>query len=244
MTSSDAEARAQSGWLNHEMHAARTASPVATDMQDHQDESSSISSNDNETRTTDTTSISDLEIEPISTYGNRETSGRKQDGGTLSPISCPKSSLQLEHSSSTVQSEFAKIEAAYPKLQPTGCTKKFCQSARMIKTDEPRIGRDRSVQEVQSEAYDFLRQLRAENVIDSDDNFSRRREVVSDEIEKLSSTSKADVALRIGGTWTHSLEELQHGLRLAWKHSSKCIMRSEYQSLQYVSFICEQFVSH
>ena len=39
-------------------------------------------------------------------------------------------------------------------------------------------------------------------------------------------------------TWTQTSEELLHGIRIAWKNSRKCIMRSHYKELEYVILEC------
>lgn len=136
--------------------------------------------------------------------------------------------------------EFKKIAEAYPNLRATGCTAQFCQAGRMIKTNEPRIGNDKSVDAVVSDARDFLKQLRADEIFKSDDELERRTEQVITEIEtNLSPTwhSRQDGRARknvMPGSpgWVQTYDELQHGVRLAWKHSQRCIMRSEYRSLQ------------
>jgi hypothetical protein len=200
------------------------------------DESDSSSSS--ETSATDTTSATSTEAE--TTNIRPEESQREKDPAG-------HSSLQYVQASKcpAAQLEFAKITAAYPKLRSTGCSDTFCQSGRMIKTSEHRVGHDRSVEETQSEARDFLHQLRSEQIIDSDEMLHQRLESVLDELSGTAVTcdpfpgedchlhDRSTTSL-IGGTWSQSLEELKHGVQLAWKHSQKCIMRSEYQTLEYV----------
>lgn len=45
-----------------------------------------------------------------------------------------------------------RIRAAHRTLAPTGCTPTFCQSGRMTSINEPRVGRDRPIAEIQQEA--------------------------------------------------------------------------------------------
>ncbi|KAF2764149.1 hypothetical protein EJ03DRAFT_250440, partial [Teratosphaeria nubilosa] len=125
-----------------------------------------------------------------------------------------------------------------PLLHKTGCTRHFCQSARMIKTGdgEPRVGRTKTVPAIKDEANDFLRQLRQADVITSDHQLACRsadvlREIESNIVEVQASTSRSP-AVQTARPWHQSYEELQHGVRLAWLHAPKCIMRSEYQSLR------------
>lgn len=119
----------------------------------------------------------------------------------------------------------------------------------MIRSNEPRVGQDRSISSVQQEARDFLRQLRSDDVIKSDVELQSRTEVVAleieqsskhvpvggrlpNEIERTSFSDGGQDGLLAGGPWKQTTAELEHGVRLAWKHSSKCIMRSEYLSLE------------
>ncbi|SMQ51195.1 unnamed protein product [Zymoseptoria tritici ST99CH_3D7] len=230
-------------------HIPKLAKPTPTrkhgDFTRHQqNESNSSSSSDAETEATDITSLSTSGTEVSEGLSAKEPSN-DDDSPSVESVSfydparairCPAAQLEL-----------GKIAAAYPKLRPTGCTVDFCQSGRMIKTTEPRVGRDASIQEIQRDAQDFLCQLRAEDVIDSDERLQHRLNEVLVEIANTSCMSEQHTASKrndhhaaitssIGGSWSQSLEELRHGLRLAWKHSSKCIMRSEYQTLEVRDF--------
>ncbi|KAF2206485.1 hypothetical protein CERZMDRAFT_27893, partial [Cercospora zeae-maydis SCOH1-5] len=136
-----------------------------------------------------------------------------------------------------------------PILRSTACNEEFCQAGRMIKTEEPRVGQDRSIGKVQDEAIDFLRQLHRDGVIETADQLTARREDVLQQLRKSSrfiattgrlpnkahdgtaSTTRKQNML-VGGSWWQTYVELQHGLRLAWQNSSKCIMRSESSTLE------------
>ena len=144
--------------------------------------------------------------------------------------------------------EYMKIDEYYPVRATTGCTSNFCQAGRAIHTDEPRIGVDKPFEVIVREAEDFLRQMRREGIIASDDEFeSRREEVLRDISSGAELTSICEnveengVATTVrfsgltGGSWYQTPEELQFGLRQSWKHARKCIMRSEYRSLRCVS---------
>lgn len=140
--------------------------------------------------------------------------------------------------------EFKRIEERYPLLSSTGCTSKFCQSGRMVHTDEARVGRNRCASIVQSEAIDFLLQLYRDGIISSEDALQRRRKEAVEQIQNSSRRVKVgrndhfldikdgEMHAMAAGTWEHSAAELEHGIRLAWKHSKKCIMRSEWKSLK------------
>jgi nitric oxide synthase oxygenase domain/subunit len=55
---------------------------------------------------------------------------------------------------------------------------------------------------------------------------------LSDDIQKARLTEiAAEIAQRNDGTYTHTLHELELGSRLAWKLSSRCIMRAAANSL-------------
>lgn len=165
-----------------------------------------------------------------------ETTGSNEDHGTK--INSPR------------VVEFSRIREAHPVLQSTGCTAGFCQGGRMIKTNEPRVGRDNVLSEVRTFAFDFLRQLRRDGILPSDEALRLRAQSVSLEIEESSTAVTEREAFRrkrcageedngkarVGGPWYQTFQELEHGVRLTWKNSPKCIMRSEHQGLQYVRF--------
>lgn len=145
----------------------------------------------------------------------------------------------------------ACIEQQCPVLAANSCTPKFCQSARMIQTNDPRIGDNRSLSAVVNEALDFLYQLRHNQVIKSDEALQIRTDEVLHEIRansKWTSVTEENhfgVSFHIskegfaGGAYVQPTEELEFGLRCAWKNSRKCIMRSEHQNLRSVTTIFE-----
>ncbi|GME25647.1 hypothetical protein GTA08_BOTSDO05762 [Neofusicoccum parvum] len=165
------------------------------------------------------------------TYGSRQD-GRKQP---VAPARCPFA---------PPLDEFRRIEERYPLLSSTGCTANFCQSGRMVHTDEPRVGRDRSLSIAQNEAVDFLCQLRRDGIIKSDESLHRRKREAVEQLQRSSRRVKVarndrfpgakdgDSVAVAAGEWEQSAAELEHGIRLAWKHSKKCIMRSEWKSLR------------
>ncbi|EOD49133.1 putative nitric oxide synthase protein [Neofusicoccum parvum UCRNP2] len=165
------------------------------------------------------------------TYGSRQD-GRKQP---VAPARCPFA---------PPLDEFRRIEERYPLLSSTGCTANFCQSGRMVHTDEPRVGRDRSLSVAQNEAVDFLCQLRRDGIIKSDESLHRRKREAVEQLQRSSRRVKVarndrfpgakdgDSVAVAAGEWEQSAAELEHGIRLAWKHSKKCIMRSEWKSLR------------
>lgn len=150
----------------------------------------------------------------------------------------------------SAREEFSRIEKAYPSLASTGCNAEFCQAGRMKHTDEERVGRNQQVDVVKRDATDFLYQLREGGVIKSEQQFNTRLTEVLQEIEQNSTTARhssfsgngssatqARCTGTVGGSWTQTSEELEFGIRQAWKHSRKCIMRSEYKDLRYVHVI-------
>jgi nitric oxide synthase oxygenase domain/subunit/sulfite reductase alpha subunit-like flavoprotein len=117
----------------------------------------------------------------------------------------------------------------------------------MIKTVEHRVGQDRPLQAIEDEAVDFLRQLRNEGMLKSESALDQRVRGVLDEIRETSKMVPVDDALpnevqsdvndsqlHAGGLWQQTTAEIEFGVRVAWKHSSKCIMRSEYSNLKVV----------
>ncbi|KAK1532085.1 nitric oxide synthase [Colletotrichum costaricense] len=144
----------------------------------------------------------------------------------------------------SAEQEFANIRSQYPSLSSTGCTAKFCQSGRMTHMDEERVGRNQSYAQVREDALDFLQQMYKDSLIDTEQLHHRAHEVLQ-EIQKNSTEGKFTTASEcgseappaatvglVGGLWTQTFEELEFGLRTAWKHARKCIMRSEYSNLR------------
>lgn len=135
------------------------------------------------------------------------------------------------------QQEFELIRKAHRTLAPTGCTPEFCQSGRATHINEPRVGRDRPLAEVQQEAIDFLRECRDCNVISSDDEVDKR---IKKALAQISNTAIVTVVTDhdgnqstglAGGMWHQEPAELEYGLRAAWRNARRCIMRSEHENL-------------
>ncbi|KAB5569971.1 nitric oxide synthase [Coniochaeta sp. 2T2.1] len=139
------------------------------------------------------------------------------------------------------QEEFDRINKYYPRLATTSCTEEFYQSGRMIHTTEPRVGQDRSSAELTLDAIDFLNQLRRDGIIVSDDALARRIEDAKSGIRSTSKTVERSGRRlvrfeSVGGIWEQTFREIEHGVKLCWKHSKRCIMRSEYESIKVVDF--------
>ncbi|KAF2670075.1 hypothetical protein BT63DRAFT_424035 [Microthyrium microscopicum] len=135
------------------------------------------------------------------------------------------------------QKEFDRIRNSHRTLAPTGCTPEFCQSGRMVSTNEPRVGRNRPLAEIQQEAVDFLRECRDHDVIESDENLDKR---IKEALVQISNTAIVAAVTDkdghtseglAGGTWYQLPEELEYGLRASWRNARRCIMRSEHEHL-------------
>ncbi|OHX00189.1 nitric oxide synthase [Colletotrichum incanum] len=161
-------------------------------------------------------------------------------------MACPflQSTLAVPPRQVSTEQEFANIRSQYPSLSSTGCTARFCQSGRMTHMDEERVGRNQSYAQVREDALDFLQQMYKDGLIDTEQLHHRAHEVLQ-EIQKNSTEGKFATASEcgpeaapamtvglVGGLWTQTFEELEFGLRTAWKHARKCIMRSEYNNLR------------
>lgn len=146
-------------------------------------------------------------------------------------MACPFASMLRP----SATEEFSRIKEHYPLLATTSCTTDFCQSGRMVHTTEPRVGVDNCLEQTELEAVDFLNQLRRDDIIPSDKALHERIDQVKTDIRatsKIIPGPKGKTPRLVGGTWTQTFEELEHGVRLAWKHSKRCIMRSEHLSLR------------
>lgn len=157
--------------------------------------------------------------------------------------SCSAFHQLLEKPSS--KQEFQRIKEHYPILASTGCSAAFCQSGRMIHTDEPRVGKDCPLHQIETEAVDFLRQMRRDSLFPSDTEYENRlKEVlkeINDRVQATRLDTKATTTETVNGEslngltsdgWTQTRRELEYGIRIAWKHSRKCIMRSQYEDLR------------
>jgi nitric oxide synthase oxygenase domain/subunit len=135
------------------------------------------------------------------------------------------------------QKEVERIRTAHRTLAPTGCTPDFCQSGRMTRINEPRVGRDRPLAEIQQEAVDFLRECRDHGVIESDEVLTKRTrealiQISNTAIVSTVTDSDGNVSEGMaGGSWHQLPAELEYGLRAAWRNARRCIMRSEHEHL-------------
>ncbi|KAL8951351.1 MAG: hypothetical protein Q9222_002670 [Ikaeria aurantiellina] len=155
------------------------------------------------------------------------------EASALAP-QCPLTGTKIYTEALT---EYDGIRSAHRTLAPTGCTPDFCQSGRMTRINQPRVGRDRPLAEVQQEAVDFLRECRGYNIIPSDKALDER---IRDALVQISNTAAvSSVTDRdgnvsqglAGGTWYQHPKELEYGLRASWRNARRCIMRSEHEHL-------------
>jgi len=115
----------------------------------------------------------------------------------------------------------------------------------MIRPLEPRVGENRSIAIIKTEAEAFLREMFAEGQFTSQ-QFDQRLHSVSEEIENgavktsvWEDTTNGNGELervKFDGTsscgWVQTREELEWGIRVAWRNSRKCIMRAHYGDLK------------
>jgi nitric oxide synthase oxygenase domain/subunit len=167
-------------------------------------------------------------------HGCRKTTGAEAplSAGSLSPPCLAGMKIYAQ-----AQTEFDRIRNAHRTLAPTGCTKDFCQSGRMTRLNEPRVGRDRPLAEIQEEAVDFLRECRDHDVIGSDEVLNNR---IKEALVQISNTAIVSTVTDrdgntseglAGGTWYQYPDELEYGLRASWRNARRCIMRSEHEHL-------------
>lgn len=132
-------------------------------------------------------------------------------------------------------SEHAQIRASHATLASTGCTQDFCQAGRALHTDEPRIGENRTLLNVELEAQTFLQELHQEGFYANEKAFQLRVERALEEIRAgaVGGLVRQDKSYaKIGGNWTQTTQELEFGVRRAWRNSRKCIMRSHCEELK------------
>ncbi|TVY82956.1 Nitric oxide synthase oxygenase [Lachnellula suecica] len=139
------------------------------------------------------------------------------------------------------------IKASCPVLTSTGCTPEFCASGRMIRPLEPRVGENRPIAEIKTEAEAFLREM-CEHGLLTTQQLEHRLQAVLTEIEAgavdaaVWVDSTTDVGemdrVKVDGVssngWAQTRDELEWGVRVAWRNSRKCIMRAHFGDLRLV----------
>lgn len=131
--------------------------------------------------------------------------------------------------------EFERIKENHATLASTGCTRDFCQGGRIIHTDEPRIGENRSIASVEHDAEGFLQELYKDGFFPSEEAFQDRvkralYEIRAGAVEGIIRETKEHGL--IGGNWVQTPAEIEFGIRRAWRNSRKCIMRSHCEELK------------
>ncbi|KAL9596831.1 MAG: hypothetical protein Q9219_005545 [cf. Caloplaca sp. 3 TL-2023] len=140
-----------------------------------------------------------------------------------------------EPSRCPVSHEFQQARAHHTILASTGCTKEFCQAGRAVHTDEPRIGENRAIEDVEKEAEGFLRELYRESFFNSEEAFTKRLDNVLAEIRAGACRGvirESRLEETLGGNWVQTPAELEFGIRRAWRNARKCIMRSHSDELK------------
>jgi hypothetical protein len=116
----------------------------------------------------------------------------------------------------------------------------------MIRPLEPRVGENRPIDVIKGEAEAFLREMLAEGLFSLKDFGQRIKEVIK-EIEE----NKVDCMVwedpnednaverrKVQGVssngYAQTTEELEWGVRVAWRNSRKCIMRAHCWDLKCV----------
>lgn len=145
-------------------------------------------------------------------------------GGAADVSQCPM--MTAEH---------MRVKSSHQALASTGCSKDFCQAGRMLHTDEPRVGQNRSLQSVCQDAEAFLEDLFQDGHFTDREAFEARLQEVIDEINLGATegvTSEDKAWRKLGGNWTQTYEELEFGIRRSWRNSRKCIARNHHQELK------------
>ena len=134
-----------------------------------------------------------------------------------------------------VSVEQQRIREQHRVLASTGCTRDFCQAGRAVHTDEPRVGENRCLENVQKEATEFIRELFEDGFFPDQQAYETRLQAVLSEILSNSTDGIArgdKIISRLGGPWSQTPEELAFGIKRAWRNSRKCIGRNHYQELK------------
>ncbi|XP_076364142.1 nitric oxide synthase, salivary gland-like [Tachypleus tridentatus] len=110
-------------------------------------------------------------------------------------------------------------DSLYLRSQPIACKSQYCYGSLMSGQSQQRPpGSVRTSQEVLEDAKEFLEQFYVPKKLESRDEFFKRWEEVKAEVEKT-------------GTYNLTSEELEFGVRLGWRNSSRCIARIHWKSI-------------
>lgn len=117
----------------------------------------------------------------------------------------------------------------------------------MIRPLEPRVGENRPISVIKSEAEAFLSEMLAEGLFSSTKDFEQRLGDVMKEIEENGvdcmvykdesgdgGLEKRKVQGRGSNGYIHMKEELEWGAKVSWRNSRKCIMRAHCWDLKCV----------
>lgn len=115
----------------------------------------------------------------------------------------------------------------------------------MIRPLDPRVGENRSIEVIKQEAEAFLKEMLSEGLFDSSEVFEQRLKEVIKQIEGNSvkcmvwGDSAGDDGVqrrKVQGVssngYVQTKEEMEWGVRIAWRNSRKCIMRAHCWDLK------------
>jgi nitric oxide synthase oxygenase domain/subunit len=117
----------------------------------------------------------------------------------------------------------------------------------MIRPLEPRVGENRPINVIKREAEAFLKEMLAEGIFPSSEDYEQRvKEVIVeieenkvecmvwDEVNEGGTTEKIKLQGVSSNGYLQTKEELEWGVRFAWRNSRKCIMRAHCWDLKCV----------
>ena len=125
----------------------------------------------------------------------------------------------------------------------------------MVRPLEPRVGENRPIEEIRHDAEAFLCEMRDDGMFKSEAEFQNRLRTVLAEIERRAVDTKVYVnhehagkdgavelkSIQVPGRsssgYVQTKQEMEWGIRAAWRNSRKCIMRAHYKELKYAFFI-------
>ena len=141
----------------------------------------------------------------------------------LDPAECPfmSGSVTLTNLSNDEKTKHSVEKLAGHTLYGLGCQNNQCHSAMMSKFNSPKMDPDRSKEQVLAEATEFLYEFYRECHPRGLDGLSERLNAVQQSIGDK-------------GYYFHTPAELAYGVKLSWRNSSKCIMRSQWRNISVV----------
>ncbi|KAG9412000.1 Nitric oxide synthase, brain [Aphanomyces cochlioides] len=158
---------------------------------------------------------------PPSSTGGTQGMSRCPFSGAAAPVSKCPFAVTLLTTNDKVKYDPTRLSAEQKTLYGVGCQENQCQAAMMDKSNQPTVDANRSPDQVWREAYEFLLEYYRDCHPDGLAGLAARAAEVQDTIMST-------------GTYFQTRDELEYGVRLAWRNASRCIMRIQWRNISLI----------